>query len=116
MEDQKASATPETHGGITLIHRKSSTYITEYADRTVILLSDAAGSFNVNLVFGRDVAEIKEERIFPAGDQGSLPEGIETFRLDLASITLPAAAARVMAESILQALESAASHNTPKQR
>lgn len=103
------SETRQVDAGRVLRHVKSDTYITEYSDRTAILISDAPGSRTVTLIYGRDTAEILEENLQKAEGQLAqlTPTQIDTFRLDLASITLPAAAARAMAESILRTLDDA---------
>ena len=108
MENQNQKESIDTlNADFTLLHRKSPSYVSEYADRAVILLSKAAKSVNVNIVFGRDSAEIKEEQlIVTENEKGLTPTKIETFRLDLASIVLPAAAAKAMAEGIIRALEA----------
>lgn len=109
MENQNQKESIDIQNAeLTLLHRKSPSYVSEYADRAVILLSKAAKAVNVNIVFGRDSAEIKEEQLIVTAEneKALTPTKIETFRLDLASIVLPVAAAKAMAEGIIRALEA----------
>lgn len=118
MENQKQEASLNMlNAGTTLQHRQSPSYVCEYADRTVVLLSKAPDAVSVNLVFGRDTAEIKEEHlvVISENDKVMTPGKIETYRLDLASITLPAAAAKYMAQGILRALEEIPQQEEPQQ-
>lgn len=91
-----------------LEHRKSPGYVQEYADRVNLLISDTPGMpISMNLIFGRDTAEVVEEQVqqTPEGKSVMAPSSVTPYRYDVASITLPEAAAKTLAESILAAIK-----------
>lgn len=90
-----------------LEHRKAPNFVQDYADRVNILVNDSGNSGRVlSIIFGRDAAEIREEQAATAADGKShlAPTKIEAYRYDLAHISMPAEAARQLADAILGAL------------
>lgn len=102
MENQPPSLSVQR-----LKHRKSNSYIVDYADRSNLLISDTKGAPGmITIVFGRDIAEIEEEEAVALGDgtANMVPKVVTAFRYDVASITLPEYAAKGLADAILASL------------
>jgi len=92
-----------------LEHRKAPSFVQDYADRINILISDTPGmARSINLIFGRDTADVVEERLVPnpSGGAAMTPTNVVAYRYELASITMPEHAARSLAESILASLNN----------
>lgn len=93
----------------TLAHRRSSSFVQEYADRQNLLVSDNKQGVppSITIVFGRDVAEILEESATQnaEGKMTLIPSEVVAYRLDVASITIPESSAKSLGTALLQVVD-----------
>lgn len=88
-----------------LSHRKHGQYITEHADRVTLLANVSPLGIALHMVFGRDCVDINEETLVTTtGGSVMQPTSVDIFRLDLANISMPAPAAKSLAEAILKTI------------
>ncbi|MGH8447905.1 hypothetical protein [Pseudomonas sp.] len=96
----------DTGEGSILKHRRSSSFVDEFADKFTAMAMSWNGETRLHVTFGRDSLEIPGERIVPDPDNPEKailePQVPLPYRNDIAALSIPIEVAEELAVTLLK--------------